>query len=257
MPNEIPIFEENPQELRLKKQQTQQFGKLVKVEYVEGEGLLSYYENMTFPMRGLMYDDVVEAITIPKRCIISFARILGSLFTHPFRSLITQYVHIAGWSVYEYRLNLDCYSPSVKELYSKALPFFIGTGKEFIRILSLILEYDSAYRYRTQDLFSVLRKTEFQKRPIRELRRALRTCSNREVIEIPGATDAMKWKMISNIISLALIIPKNRRIARNYVASLDFSKIQLDKIDWEFCNRAQGYNFGGLTIEERVQRIQK
>jgi hypothetical protein len=108
--------------------------------------------------------------------------------------------------------------------------------------LSLILEYDSAYRYRFQDVVGELKKEN----GIKEIPRLLDLLIARDY-----DTQKIKWDKIKKFSKLVLLIPRFRREAERIIKEININEIKLSKEDIYHTNQYDSYNYRGLLIQQR------
>lgn len=115
----------------------------------------------------------------------------------------------------------------------------------------LFLENDNAYRFRIQDVFSLINKKNVKRSVVKEVARIFDILIKRE--------DALhgigrKWKQLKPIVLLFLIIDRRlRRFAKNVLLELDTEEIALDEHDWYFCLKRRTYNFKGISLKKRLE----
>ena len=63
-----------------------------------------------------------------------------------------------------------------------------------------------------------------------------------------------KFKSIGKLIGWALLIPKVKRAFSKATKECDSQNLQFDDIDHYHVRNAKGYNFFGMTLEERDKR---
>lgn len=118
--------------------------------------------------------------------------------------------------------------------------------RRLVDVISMLLEFDDAYRYRIQDLFGALNKEAFLLNPGRETARVLQL-----VMERGNGTKA-KFGLFKALLPLLFRIGFIREVAVQFVATADLEKLKLDEADWYRCLQWGGYDFGGIPLEDRV-----
>lgn len=268
--NETPesVLRENPKGFLVKR-----------IEINEATGIFIHYEDCPYPRRGFPFPEAVASINIVKRMIMDTVRLLSSkeiilswililvskrrierieailsLFNRSCFPLIKQYI-----------VKPNLMTPLASELQGIIYGFLAYSGistpiaKQTAYIFGEIFEYDNAYRFRVQDLFTESSKELLTKNPIKEIRRLLKIYMSREgdrvkLHRIKGKRYVSdKFKEIALLVSIALLIPKLRKAFIKAIANSDFDRLKLDEIDKFWCKNREDYNFQGLTYEERMK----
>lgn len=127
--------------------------------------------------------------------------------------------------------------------------FFEAIAK-LIAFICLFLEHDNAYRFPFQDVFSELNKENLKKSLLKELNRLANIFISRE----PKTGPIYKLVAMKSIIFGFLLINKDsREFVKEFLLELNIDQIKMDDNDWYFCLNRTGYNFKGLSYEERVK----
>lgn len=117
----------------------------------------------------------------------------------------------------------------------------------------LFLEYDNAYRFRLQYVFSKLNKKNAAKNPRKELARIFDL-----LIENEHPTDGIrkKWEEIRKPVLALLWLSKDfRAFVKDFMLNLDVKEFELDENDWYFCLNRKSSHFG-IPLKER-QKIKE
>lgn len=128
----------------------------------------------------------------------------------------------------------------------------LGENKLSI-VISTILQYDLAYRWRLQDLFGETSKESLTKSPRKEIKRLLAINRKREHIfnggpgkQNPGKSVADKFIIFGILLDISLLFPPARRKLRKIIEKADFHKLQLDEADRYWCRMRTDYDFSHL-----------
>ncbi len=116
------------------------------------------------------------------------------------------------------------------------------------KALATVLEYDDAYRYRIEDVLSEFTFYDFYFRPSASLKKA------REIIAKRDHQVGWKFAAFIRIARIALLssrVRKAMRAALNSVAQ-KFHHLQMDKADRYHSMLREGYDYGGMTTEQRI-----
>jgi hypothetical protein len=141
-------------------------------------------------------------------------------------------------------MDKDRYCQPVREIYR------LIKDEKIRLIICSILEFDDAYRYRVQDLFSILNKDLFEKNPIKELKRLWKICVVRES---PNA-GFTKFNFIFPFVMI--YIKFNRKLfkeIKEFFMNIDLNEIKLSIEDIYWSNMKTQYNFRGMPYEFRKE----
>lgn len=250
-----------------------------KIECPPKGGILAYYKDIKYPIKGLPFMEIVEAIGTPKKMIMGAVLIFNHtplkwftplmIIVPPFirrkifKEMARQFVITSDWALNRHYFNqyftdTNKFCDSVREFYKKAMQFVDENyptmddhwiwGK-LVHIISMIFEYDSAYRYRMQDFLTELRIADFEKKPLREMIRLFREIGFRE--RTLGIS-YQKWWKVGLIIGLMFFF--NRRLYKNALiifTSFDMEQIKFDEIDWYHVSFFSEYDFKGMSYAQR------
>jgi hypothetical protein len=134
--------------------------------------------------------------------------------------------------------------------YSRLQPAIVFT--KIVAFLCMVIEYDCAYRFPTQDVFGSVDKEAARKNPRKEFLRLLDLYIER------GVKLGPRIVFIRKVMNLFMMVsPSTTRLIGEFLVELDLDKVRLDEADWYFCMRRDTYNYGGLTIEERLKMVDK
>lgn len=137
----------------------------------------------------------------------------------------------------------EFWSEPVREIHR------ITKGKFDQNILNavlVILENDMAYRYRFQDIVAELNKENFNKKPIKELRRLLDIALTRE-----HSNPAKIFRIARKYVWLLRF--KGLKQLKEIVKDIDIDKIKLSKEDVYWTAIVPNYDYRGLSYEARVK----
>jgi hypothetical protein len=195
-------------------------------------------------------NEVIDSVAVVKRVIMASVRLL----VRPWR--------VKEWFLSIYEADLEqkevIFNPAFKELV-RSLATVID--KRLAECLGKIFQSDPAYGLMLRDAID--------NDPIK----MLDTLIDRQVLfpnyktafypgERPpigewGSTMRDKLVLIRRLMKIALKIPKIKRMSDKFFKDLDTNKVRLDDNAWYFCLRREGYNFGGLTIKDRLELAEK
>jgi hypothetical protein len=203
----------------------------------------SYLSDSKEPVRYYTPSDVVYLVAIYKRLLLLllqslenqgwFKRII-TLLALQFNSKIFGKWMSTLFGMYEIRLQERYWSEPVKEV-RKVLKGKLDLYT--IDALSLILEYDSAYRYRFQDVMA-----EYDGNPL-------------HLFDILIARDydmmREKWIKIKKITELAFKVPKVKKFIKGILDEINIDKVKMNFEDIYHTNKYDSYQYRGLSVYAR------
>ena len=245
----------------------------------------TYEFGCLYPFKGFIYPQVCHAVHTVKRVIMMaisilrfkpFASVALSLFIIPKLKYIFLWLVVDAFNKWcyvvlrDYILKERLFCTSARELYRAGIKYAKGYGpykreivEKFTITICMIWEYDNSYRYRGQDLFGILNKKEFLKRPLKEFLRSWDIGIDREMAEatierrrefIKGKKGAIGKRIIVRnfIIAYALIFRKSFKEFVTVISSLNFDLMKLDHADLYMCSNRSDYHFDGKNFFDRM-----
>lgn len=233
---------------------------LIKVEFPEEGGVLTYMEGYDLPYRGFPYFELVEKIDVIKKLARAFlSGVYHALKAHWWlipllapallvaRDLISAGLYTFYKLIDRFKLKPIRLSQAMRSLHNSFSSQKIKDAKiDEIRIMLRdiichILELDNAYRFRAQDLVEELDKTNLNKNPIKELNRILTIAQGRETTQEISDT----WKLLKLFNSFYLRFDRKMLyLVKNVLNDLDIDKFKLTPEDKQFCLKRKDYIFG-------------
>lgn len=251
----------------------------------ESGGFLTYFVSFKYPEKGYRNVYILNQVNLVKRAVASMLRFLGDKSLTPFYLLfliipwkfkmkiisrwLAEFKDMAGFFLsqykHEYYLNERYYTSMTREL-AKFIEAFLNElgvvsssnwqstmfriSKGFAFIIASLVEYDFAYYWRLQDLFDEVNVENLRKNPRKEILRIVGILKQREkhLHIIP------KFESIANIATYIFLLPRVNKAFRKALESIDFKLMQRDEIDIEAVKYRQGYDYFGLTYEERLKK---
>lgn len=120
-------------------------------------------------------------------------------------------------------------------------------NNRMIDFLSMILEYDSAYKNRFQDVFPLLDKSQLKGlRAVKEVKRLFGILAERDYAE-----NAAKWRQMEKFAGLAMYIPKIRNKVISILKEVKLEEIAFSKEDLYWVRMFPSYEYLGIPLEER------
>lgn len=227
--------------------------------------------NELYPQKGFPTPEIVSTNNWVKRFFLSQLRffiknkilLLGLVFV-PFKKKI----NVLGWWINEWvevseialRTHLmkdNYYSVPCRAIWKFIEVFLkeIGiTNPLFPKMFAHLIEFDTAYRFRIEDIASEADVDSLYNNPRKEINRLLGIFTEREPIR-PHLV--AKFKYIALALSLALFSRRIKGAFRKALLAINFEDIQLDEADRYHVLRLAGYQFLGRPIEDRIQEYVK
>ncbi len=241
---------------------------LEKVECPSTGGIFVYIQGAKFPRKGYPYPEAIWAINIAKSSVIESMRLLSSkelwllfpLFLLPHKrkvafleKLIRSWYKIVGTVIAPHQLLPQYETPFAQEIgaftYDFCVKYGINSNESGMvaNIIRAIFEYDDAYRYRLQDIFSETSKNVLIYNSRKEITRLVGIMCTRErfVDVVP------KIKRFSRLISLFLLSPRIKKAFKSAILASAFNKLQLDEADKYWCSLRGDYDYFGTKYEDR------
>lgn len=220
------------------------------IDYVENYGILNYYYGVPYPAKGFVTPEAMADLNGMKRMIINDMK----LATNPFILLgfvLDRNRFIANRAeVYDRVFGYHSIQSKWLCRGAYAVEAFITniTGNRFFaNLIAQIPEYDDAYRYRMQDIFTELDVIAFRKNPRKELRRLKNIMKQRD----RGGV-FKKIEYFFKVAEVLLFIPSIRKAVCDNIHFLKIGKYDKNDHYW-VCLYEHGYDYLGVDIEERCK----
>lgn len=231
-------------------------------------GMYLYFDEFKYPHKGVPFEGATRANDAVKRSALSMLRFFSS---KPMRYFILLFFFIPGRKkiakafFHQYALWID---HVMRDFYLQPR-FCCDVVRELHRVLSsmnlsddekilatavcMFLEYDDAYRYRVQDIFENIHKATFIENPVSEIRRLASIGYNRDD---PTMKEKF-WSKVPMFIGMMLHEKYFKNMLIELMEKVDMEKMFLDDGDWYHCLAWNGYNFRGMSFEERFSLRKK
>ncbi|MCK9370417.1 hypothetical protein M0R04_10955 [Candidatus Dojkabacteria bacterium] len=234
---------------------------LLKVEFPEEGGVLTYIEGYDEPYRGFPYAEFVEKIDTMKKIVrttlsgtyhelkrrpkIALITILPALWL--IRPVIRISVYVFYRMIERFKIKTIRYSQPIQELHrilslepKKDSPKF---RRQLRDLICMTAEFDNAYRFRMQDILVNLDKEALKQNPIKEILRLFEILQGREKTQEIRDT----WKLVKFFITYYLRFDKELlSILTTALSGLNKKEFKLSKEDKVFCKPRKDYKFGFL-----------
>ena len=242
-----------------------------KTEYPPEGGMLVYYQGHPFPEKIFPFPEAIYCIDPIKRAIINSLKmfresnlakmLVGLSLILPGRKKLAKtylklFSHFMFTTAQKVTMVPQGYCKSAREIYRVATlvsEHYAKTDEDKNMVRDLLMgimaiwEFDSAYRYRFQDILSSIDKEAFNKNPRKEMNRLVALTFKRE--KMVGIAE--KMKAVKIVVWFAMMDPKVREVMKMFVYNLEPSELALDDGDRYWCYQFGDFNFEDLTIPAR------
>lgn len=231
-------------------------------------GILRYYKDCKYPVKNFPFFEAMYAMDVVKKYTMTFINtfamkemilpMLGYVILpnkYKLRIITTaleSYQKIADYSMKGIYLKKRYYDTCSLAIWEFAKMFITSFGiKEELangigKILATLIYYDDAYRYRFEDAMTDFNQDEWVKNP----RKALLKFA--KIFEQRDKQVGFKFLSIVKICRFIFIVPSIKKAFIQAMVLTKFSDFQLDEGDTYHCYLRTGYDFFGLTDEERI-----
>lgn len=234
---------------------------LLKVEFPEGGGVLTYMGGHDHPYKGFPFFEFVDKIDVIKKVMrgtmsslfhsfqgrSKFSLALLALVPWLFGDLVKAYVYTFYRMIERFRFKTIRYCDAMREVHRAFSIPYEGESAESAKmrgmvrdIFCMFLENDNAYRFRFQDVIVSLNKETLQENAGKEVVRLLDLMVSRETTQEIRDT----WKLVKFFLPLYL---RSKRSLNSGIVSvlgnLDLEKVSLSIEDQHYCKERKDYKF--------------
>lgn len=254
-----------------------------RIELPEQGGVLSYHVGDKFPTKGWPFKEAVFAIDSIKRVVINGLRFITS---SPVRYMAATFFLLPNYLKEKVlRTAIEQFTDYTEIIFSRwgmILQFSNEEGKKFglqglkwkpqfycdmvreirrvtlklagqdvsnirlVDVLSMALEFDDAYRYFTQDFFSLINKEDLLKNPSKELVRCLK------IVQQRGKGTSEKFGYIIKVLPYLFWIKNVKETTIAFFEDVDLQKLVFDNTDFYRVLLWGGYDWSGIAPQERL-----
>jgi hypothetical protein len=229
----------------------------------------------SFLLNGFIDKDIIDHVAVVKRVWIEDIKLMTRFpFLIPIflsqkglrRYALISYAHLIQlkYPFPFWKIQDSDFSLPIKELvkglreatqHLKQDKFVIYNVGEVVRYtldvlidsVALVFFADNAYLFPLQDILSQLDKKKLGQNLRKEVNRLLD-------IGISRANHIHdKLKLFKLFINFLLFFPQFRKIVRIFLETINPANIEMDGADFYFSLKRRGYNYGGLSFEERLK----
>lgn len=234
-----------------------------RIESPEEGGIYLYSKGFLFPSKGWPTPQAAVACNNVKRYLIGQIRFFGLpqialvivpialIFKQVIRQWHSEFCMYSIKVLQPYILRERYYtnfSKQIRVVANTILHEFLGQTKgRFGEIFATLIEYDQAYRYRLEDIFSETTQEKMLANPRKEVKRLAAIFAQRE----PKPHLTAKITAMARLLSIALLFPKFKRAFKKAISVIDFTQLQLDEADRYYVSNLDKYQFFGIPVEAR------
>lgn len=234
------------------------------------KGIEMWIEGASFAHKGFPTPEALQGINLVKRITVEGLKMLLLPVFWPVAALflvlpkrrvlgpILKAYNRIGWTAIENHIIKSDYRMDVtKEVKSMIWVFLYKLGVDPVvadttsLIVSHLIEYDAAYRYRFEDLMRETNKERLVRNPGREIKRLLKLNQEREISSWPA--DRVRW--VGKAITMLLWSPVMHRAFKEVMQVVNFEKLKGDQADWYWMCIRKDYYYGGMSHEKREKWI--
>ena len=235
-------------------------------------GMYSYYHGYPFPFPGHIFPQAAEANNMMKKFTLCGLYTVTTkeavpsflaFFLLPFKwkvkwfeKILWNYCRMGDYIYRQYYPKKQYYNHFSREFWDLIELFLrnIGISKDVShrtgRIIASLFEWDDAYRFRLQDIFTECNKENLLNSPIKEIKRLINLYVSREAHKGEYSVSG-KFVAGATFLTYALLIPKIRKAFKRTIEQIDFKKLSLDEADRFWALSRGDYNFEGRPFNDR------
>ncbi len=219
-----------------------------KIEYPSTGGTKTYLIGMKYPFNGYSDYIVLGQNATVKRAVISTIKLAFNIFKHPIQGSINWLAEVYEAEYEKYQIEERKLSRSSREIL-RVGRILAKTERQLKAVWCIVMfwELDFAYRYRGQDIFSLLNKDNLIN-VRKEVERLFEIGMSRETKGLES-----KWKVFKWALRIVLLVPSVKRTIKQFLSELNLEEIKPDINDLYYMSRYFDYNFCGLPYLVRKE----
>ena len=194
-------------------------------EYPEEGGILYYAPGTLYPYKGVSYPPATDNVAIFKRMILyKLGRYKNPFRLFVYKKDIRELEVLADVALHRYRLKPNLYAQAVREVYRLVL--LITKSESWAHRIAMILQWDSAYRWRLQYAMNFFNKEKILKNLRGEINRLLDI-----IMGLENEPSIHKWNKAKWLVNLLLSLPYFRGIIRKMAEEIRLKEMVMDDND--------------------------
>jgi len=251
------------------KREGQVFYKIYKVE--DENEIRTWIEGAEYYQKGIATPETLSFVNIAKRLFVEITKTASKWYflpsfmlmwvLPPKRHLLALQGILEGFNgvldkvIGSYILKPKHMTESARELRIFIYNFLLAYGFEetvctnTAKYISHFIEYDNAYRFRMQDLFTETSKGRLASSPIKEFKRLAILSQERD-----SAVVSLKFQRLIRLVALVLLTPRVRKAFKKALQLSTFENLQFDKCDEYWVSMRTDYDYFGEKPDVRSLR---
>jgi hypothetical protein len=248
---------------------------LDRFEFPESGGTLVYHVGSLHPTKGFPYPEAIGACNLVKRITINLVKSLsrrdillafGLFIFFPLKrklKIVERFMNsvneVNNLIMIPHYLKEKNLTPCAKEIWNITVKFLDHlnfkkqSSNKIAQILAHLIEYDTAYRYRIQDIMTECNQQDLIGNPLKEIIRLLEILRSRE----PKSHIFNKFKNVVQLLRLAFFSKTIKKAFINAIKESNIDNLRMDEADRYHCLKFSGYDFFGRTYEDRFEEYTK
>ncbi len=237
------IFENKTGEAQVKEEAHQEWI-VENIDYTNGIEI--HIQGGAYPYKGMATPEAIHAINTVKTLCLEMLRL------RPLRkpqNVLRSFDKVSDSVIRPYIIKREYMTPFAREIRTFIEIFLQELGFDYGQIpatISHIFEYDAAYRFRFQDLFSETTKEKLMNNPLKELQRLFDLLKERDYPEM-----VEKFRKVEYV-GWLLVLPKIKKAFRTALEQSTFENLQFDESDRYWACFKFDYDYFGKTLGERT-----
>lgn len=263
------MFEYEPSVVQIAKE-SQEFYIVEKI--IIDMGIYAYLKGVPYPQKGFAEPQAIWAINMVKRSIIEPLKVaLKWQFLTSFvaigistrkskinaiQGILEALARVCFGALSGFLLKPAFLCPVAQETRKMVKVFLLEIGitettsDQISKIFAHILQYDNAYRFRMQDLFSETNKKKLVENPRKEIGRLVCLLFERDDKSI-----ARKIKSLVRILVFILLFTYFKKAFIVAVKSVDIARMAFDEDDRYWVSIRTDYKYFGMEYNERMELV--
>lgn len=234
------------------------------------KGIFLYLKGAEYPQKGLTSAEAMWAVNMVKRNFIEAVKTFSMKTFLPAWLLFLFYrkktkvavlekllgsFNRQSWGIISpFVLKSDYLTPCAQEILWFSYSFLMNMGisadnaDRFAVTIAHAVEYDNAYRYRIEDIFSETTKVKLMEDPKGEIKRLLKIMAERDSANVHA-----KFRMV--VLGMAFMMLFFKKAFLTAINEIDVRKLALDEADRYWVCLRKDYKFLGKSYEERQEML--
>ncbi|MDD5178324.1 MAG: hypothetical protein PHT54_03545 [Candidatus Nanoarchaeia archaeon] len=231
-------------------------GEIIDTKLMDDGTIRTYVKEKKEPLTSYADSETVNSITAYKHLFILilknfnkqnlFGKVIILIYLYLNKQVFIEYSE-RFFKLFRMLLKDEYWSNPIKEIRRVLKVKF---NPIVIDIISLILEYDSAYKNRVQDVLPLLDKSKLKGfSAIKEVSRLVDILIERDYEEMRNE----KWRPLKKITKMVMLLPKIRKEIIAILKDIDLDKIAFTKEDLYWIRQFPSYKWLGKNTSENLK----